>query len=245
MKSLTSKRIVSILLCLCLTCMTSTSCSSLKANQDLQFLQQLEQTVTQTQSLLNDSMSIASEMATATYGLVPGEDAADYASLCRTNAALVDEKAGNIRKLMQELERSDTPQTDRGKALYEAQKEYFEDALSILNQMEETLTFFAAQYDAGVPLITAITSSQDDYQQYLSVVYDTALSVKNDYLQLDTPSYLGELWPLYTSSIDMFTQYLYAQSWGLQVMFCVNIPLHSSSAAWELLLPLMKMPFMS
>ena len=71
MKSLTSKRIVSILLCLCLTCMTSTSCSSLKANQDLQFLQQLEQTVTQTQSLLNDSMSIASEMATATYGLVP------------------------------------------------------------------------------------------------------------------------------------------------------------------------------
>ena len=42
----------------------------------------------------------------------------------------------------------------------------------------------------------------------------SALSVKNDYLQLDTPSYLGELWPLYTSSIDMFTQYLYAQSWG-------------------------------
>lgn len=214
MKFLTSKRILSILLCLCLTCMTCTSCSSLKANQDLQFLQQLEQTVTQTQSLLNDSMSIASEMATATYGLVPGEDAADYASLCRTNAALVDEKAGNIRKLMQELERSDAPKTDRGKALYEAQKEYFEDALSILNQMEETLVFFAAQYDAGVPLITAITSSQDDYQQYLSVVYDTALSVKNDYLQLDTPSYLGELWPLYTSSIDMFTQYLYAQSWG-------------------------------
>lgn len=214
MKFLTSKRILSILLCLCLTCMTCTSCSSLKANQDLQFLQQLEQTVTQTQSLLNDSMSIASEMATATYGLVPGEDAADYASLCRTNADLIEQKAGNIRKLMQELERSDAPKTDRGKALYEAQKEYFEDALSILNQMEETLVFFAAQYDAGVPLITAITSSQDDYQQYLSVVYDTALSVKDDYLQLDTPSYLGELWPLYTSSIDMFTQYLYAQSWG-------------------------------
>lgn len=214
MKFLTSKRILSILLCLCLTCMTCTSCSSLKANQDLQFLQQLEQTVTQTQSLLNDSMSIASEMATATYGLVPGEDAADYASLCRTNADLIEQKAGNIRKLMQELERSDAPKTDRGKALYEAQKEYFEDALSILNQMEETLVFFAAQYDAGVPLITAITSSQDDYQQYLSVVYDTALSVKDDYLQLDTPPYLGELWPLYTSSIDMFTQYLYAQSWG-------------------------------
>ncbi len=214
MKFLTSKRILSILLCLCLTCMTCTSCSSLKANQDLQFLQQLEQTVTQTQSLLNDSMSIASEMATATYGLVPGEDAADYASLCRTNADLIEQKAGNIRKLMQELERSDAPKTDRGKALYEAQKEYFEDALSILNQMEETLVFFAAQYDAGVPLITAITSSQDDYQQYLSVVYDAALSVKDDYLQLDTPSYLGELWPLYTSSIDMFTQYLYAQSWG-------------------------------
>ena len=214
MKSLTSKRIASILLCLCLTCMTCTSCSSLKANQDLQFLQQLEQTVTQTQSLLNDSMSVASEMATATYGLVPGEDAADYASLCRTNADLIEQKAGNIRKLMQELERSDAPKTDRGKALYEAQKEYFEDALSILNQMEETLVFFAAQYDAGVPLITAITSSQDDYQQYLSVVYDAALSVKDDYLQLDTPSYLGELWPLYTSSIDMFTQYLYAQSWG-------------------------------
>ena len=159
-------------------------------------------------------MSIASEMATATYGLVPGEDAADYASLCRTNADLIEQKAGNIRKLMQELERSDAPKTDRGKALYEAQKEYFEDALSILNQMEETLVFFAAQYDAGVPLITAITSSQDDYQQYLSVVYDAALSVKDDYLQLDTPSYLGELWPLYTSSIDMFTQYLYAQSWG-------------------------------
>ena len=153
-------------------------------------------------------------MATATYGLVPGEDAADYASLCRTNADLIEQKAGNIRKLMQELERSDAPKTDRGKALYEAQKEYFEDALSILNQMEETLVFFAAQYDAGVPLITAITSSQDDYQQYLSVVYDAALSVKDDYLQLDTPSYLGELWPLYTSSIDMFTQYLYAQSWG-------------------------------
>lgn len=214
MKFFTSKRILSILLCLCLTCMTCTSCSSLKANQDLQFLQQLEQTVTQTQSLLNDSMSIASEMATATYGLVPGEDAADYASLCRTNADLIEQKAGNIRKLMQELERSDAPKTDRGKALYEAQKEYFEDALSILNQMEETLVFFAAQYDAGVPLITAITSSQDDYQQYLSVVYDAALSVKDDYLQLDTPSYLGELWPLYTSSIDMFTQYLYAQSWG-------------------------------
>lgn len=214
MKFLTSKRILSILLCLCLTCMTCTSCSSLKANQDLQFLQQLEQTVTQTQSLLNDSMSVASEMATATYGLVPGEDAADYASLCRTNADLIEQKAGNIRKLMQELERSDAPKTDRGKALYEAQKEYFEDALSILNQMEETLVFFAAQYDAGVPLITAITSSQDDYQQYLSVVYDAALSVKDDYLQLDTPSYLGELWPLYTSSIDMFTQYLYAQSWG-------------------------------
>ena len=214
MKFFTSKRILSILLCLCLTCMTCTSCSSLKANQDLQFLQQLEQTVTQTQSLLNDSMSIASEMATATYGLVPGEDAADYASLCRTNASLIDQKAGNIRKLMQELERSDAPKTDYGKALYEAQKEYFEDALSILNQMEETLVFFAAQYDAGVPLITAITSSQDDYQQYLSVVYDAALSVKDDYLQLDTPSYLGELWPLYTSSIDMFTQYLYAQSWG-------------------------------
>lgn len=214
MKFFTSKRILSILLCLCLTCMTCTSCSSLKANQDLQFLQQLEQTVTQTQSLLNDSMSIASEMATATYGLVPGEDAADYASLCRTNADLIEQKAGNIRKLMQELERSDAPKTDRGKALYEAQKEYFEDALSILNQMEETLVFFAAQYDAGVPLITAITSSQDDYQQYLSVVYDAALSVKDDYLQLDTPSYLGDLWPLYTSSIDMFTQYLYAQSWG-------------------------------
>lgn len=214
MKFFTSKRILSILLCLCLTCMTCTSCSSLKANQDLQFLQQLEQTVTQTQSLLNDSMSIASEMATATYGLVPREDAADYASLCRTNADLIEQKAGNIRKLMQELERSDAPKTDRGKALYEAQKEYFEDALSILNQMEETLVFFAAQYDAGVPLITAITSSQDDYQQYLSVVYDAALSVKDDYLQLDTPSYLGELWPLYTSSIDMFTQYLYAQSWG-------------------------------
>lgn len=214
MKFFTSKRILSILLCLCLTCMTCTSCSSLKANQDLQFLQQLEQTVTQTQSLLNDSMSIASEMATATYGLVPGEDAADYASLCRTNADLIEQKAGNIRKLMQELERSDAPKTDRGKAMYEAQKEYFEDALSILNQMEETLVFFAAQYDAGVPLITAITSSQDDYQQYLSVVYDAALSVKDDYLQLDTPSYLGELWPLYTSSIDMFTQYLYAQSWG-------------------------------
>lgn len=214
MKFFTSKRILSILLCLCLTCMTCTSCSSLKANQDLQFLQQLEQTVTQTQFLLNDSMSIASEMATATYGLVPGEDAADYASLCRTNADLIEQKAGNIRKLMQELERSDAPKTDRGKALYEAQKEYFEDALSILNQMEETLVFFAAQYDAGVPLITAITSSQDDYQQYLSVVYDAALSVKDDYLQLDTPSYLGELWPLYTSSIDMFTQYLYAQSWG-------------------------------
>ena len=214
MKFFTSKRILSILLCLCLTCMTCTSCSSLKANQDLQFLQQLEQTVTQTQSLLNDSMSIASEMATATYGLVPGEDAADYASLCRTNADLIEQKAGNIRKLMQELERSDAPKTDYGKALYEAQKEYFEDALSILNQMEETLVFFAAQYDAGVPLITAITSSQDDYQQYLSVVYDAALSVKDDYLQLDTPSYLGELWPLYTSSIDMFTQYLYAQSWG-------------------------------
>lgn len=214
MKFLSSKQILSILLCLCLTCMTCTSCSSLKANQDLQFLQQLEQTVTQTQSLLNDSMSIASEMATATYGLVPGEDAADYASLCRTNADLIEQKAGNIRKLMQELERSDAPKTDRGKALYEAQKEYFEDALSILNQMEETLVFFAAQYDAGVPLITAITSSQDDYQQYLSVVYDAALSVKDDYLQLDTPSYLGELWPLYTSSIDMFTQYLYAQSWG-------------------------------
>ena len=216
MKFLTSKRILSILLCLCLTCMTCTSCSSLKANQDLQFLQQLEQTVTQTQSLLNDSMSVASEMATATYGLVPGEDAADYASLCRTNADLIEQKAGNIRKLMQELERSDAPKTDRGKALYEAQKEYFEDALSILNQMEETLVFFAAQYDAGVPLITAITSSQDDYQQYLSVVYDAALSVKDDYLQLDTPSYLGELWPLYTSSIDMFTQYLYAQSWGAE-----------------------------
>ncbi|MDO5018906.1 MAG: hypothetical protein Q4E29_00370 [Lachnospiraceae bacterium] len=214
MKFFTSKRILSILLCLCLICMTCTSCSSLKANQDFQFLQQLEQTVTQTQSLLNDSMSIASEMATATYGLVPGEDAADYASLCRTNADLIEQKAGNIRKLMQELERSDAPKTDRGKALYEAQKEYFEDALSILNQMEETLVFFAAQYDAGVPLITAITSSQDDYQQYLSVVYDAALSVKDDYLQLDTPSYLGELWPLYTSSIDMFTQYLYAQSWG-------------------------------
>ena len=214
MKFFTSKRILSILLCLCLTCMTCTSCSSLKANQDLQFLQQLEQTVTQTQSLLNDSMSIASEMATATYGLVPREDAADYASLCRTNADLIEQKAGNIRKLMQELERSDAPKTDYGKALYEAQKEYFEDALSILNQMEETLVFFAAQYDAGVPLITAITSSQDDYQQYLSVVYDAALSVKDDYLQLDTPSYLGELWPLYTSSIDMFTQYLYAQSWG-------------------------------
>lgn len=214
MKFLSSKQILSILLCLCLTCMTCTSCSSLKANQDLQFLQQLEQTVTQTQSLLNDSMSIASEMATATYGLVPGEDAADYASLCRTNADLIEQRAGNIRKLMQELERSDAPKTDRGKALYEAQKEYFEDALSILNQMEETLVFFAAQYDAGVPLITAITSSQDDYQQYLSVVYDAALSVKDDYLQLDTPSYLGELWPLYTSSIDMFTQYLYAQSWG-------------------------------
>ena len=214
MKSLTSKRILSILLCLCLASMTCTSCSSLKANQDLQFLQQLEQTVTQAQSLLNDSMSIASEMATETYGLVPGEDAADYADLCRTNAGLIDQKAGNIRKLMQELERSDAPRTDHGKALYEAQKEYFDDTLSILNQMEETLTFFAAQYDAGVPLITAITSSQDDYQQYLSVVYDTALSVKDDYLQLDTPSYLGELWPLYTSSIDMFTQYLYAQSWG-------------------------------
>ena len=71
MKSLTSKRIASILLCLCLAGMTCTSCSSLKANQDLQFLQQLEQTITQTQSLLNDSMSIAGEMATETYGLVP------------------------------------------------------------------------------------------------------------------------------------------------------------------------------
>lgn len=214
MKSLTSKRIASILLCLCLASMTCTSCSSLKANQDLQFLQQLEQTITQTQSLLNDSMSIAGEMATETCGLVPGEDAADYAGLCRTNASLIDQKAGNIRKLMQELERSDAPKTDYGKALYEAQKEYFEDALSILNQMEETLVFFAAQYDVGLPLITALTSSQDDYQQYLSAVYDTALSVKDDYLQLDTPSYLEELWPLYTSSIDMFTQYLYAQSWG-------------------------------
>ena len=47
MKSLTSKRIASILLCLCLAGMTCTSCSSLKANQDLQFLQQLEQTITQ------------------------------------------------------------------------------------------------------------------------------------------------------------------------------------------------------
>ena len=149
MKSLTSKRIASILLCLCLASMTCTSCSSLKANQDLQFLQQLEQTITQTQSLLNDSMSIAGEMATETCGLVPGEDAADYAGLCRTNASLIDQKAGNIRKLMQELERSDAPKTDYGKALYEAQKEYFEDALSILNQMEETLVFFAAQYDVG------------------------------------------------------------------------------------------------
>lgn len=214
MKQIKMKKFLCVLLATALLCTTCTSCGSASGKKDQAFLQQVEQSITEAQPILNDCISIASNMASRTYGLVPGEDVSEYVELCRSNAELLDQKIGSLRKCMQETEQLSAPSTERGQAVYDAQQEYYTDALASLSVMYQTLSFYVNQYDEGTVLLDAIAGSQEDYQSYLYEVYQAALQVKEQYSALDTPSYMEEIWPLYSSSVNMMIKYLEAESWG-------------------------------
>lgn len=210
-----TKRTVSILLAAVLFCMNFTACGipQLK-KKDAAFLEAVKSAVTQSQEILEDVNKITMDMASESYGLEPGEDVSGYVKTCKRTLEDVEGYAGELRKLMQELERADDPITERGSAVYEAQQQYFEGALSTIEEMEKTLSFFAEQYEESLVLMDAIGSTADDKQQYLYQVYEAALDVKQSYLELETPDYLKDIWPLYVSSVDILVRYLQSQSWA-------------------------------
>ena len=109
MKQIKMKKFLCVLLATALLCTTCTSCGSASGKKDQAFLQQVEQSITKAQPILNDCISIASNMASRTYGLVPGEDVSEYVELCRSNAELLDQKIGALRKCMQETEQQSAP----------------------------------------------------------------------------------------------------------------------------------------
>ena len=84
--------------------------------------------------------------------------------------------------------------------------------LLYLNAMQETLTFYTAQYDASLELLEATNPAQSSFQQYLGDLYSTTVRVKENLLALPTPSYLSTLWTHYVGAFDMLTSYLQSVS---------------------------------
>ena len=199
----------------------TTICSSLTAcglpfsiSRDTEFFKQMQSSMTEAQTLLDDIISISDEMATESFIIEDGGDIDDYVELCRTNLDTLTTKADNLRSLQQTVQQFDAPKSEEGKAISEVQEDYFNDILMYAESMSDTLTFYIAQYDESIPLIDAISQDIDDYQQYLYDVYQAALQTKDSFLALSTPNYLSDIWPLYTNSLDMLTKYLQSLSYA-------------------------------
>lgn len=214
------KRAVSFLLAMVIFSASLGGCGMVR--QDKAYMEQVSSAVTKTQELLKDAEAAAGELSGQS-GIVYESSAASggfdvldhYYDLCTEKRGEIEATAGAVRQQMQSLERCDPPRTEKGKAIEQAQEMYFADALDILDNIQEALSFYTAQYDALQPLITATVGDKSDEQAYLISVYEAAGNVKTALSGLDTPEWLRDLWPKYVANLDVMTKYMESRSWGL------------------------------
>ena len=211
-----AKRWISVILIFSMCSMMLSGCSIFgKQNGDAVFLKWVADSVDEAQLIVADVCTASGDMAQKSYQITMGGDVETYVEACRTTLTTVEEKLGTLRKLMQKLERLDEPETERGQSINEAQKEYFSEAISMIEEMQKTLSFYIAQYEEEQKLAAVINDdSQEEYQQYLYDVYEAALQTKESYLALEVPQYLKDVWPLYVDSVNTLVRYLQSQSWA-------------------------------
>lgn len=212
MKQIPIFRVTGTFLVLVFLCSVLFGCGGTGSAADDAYLTQVTASVTEAQSLIDEMISFSNEMTEATGTFSENKDSDAYVEQCRTKLTLLEEKVAAVQELQQQIEKSGAPSSDFGKAIEQEQKEYFEDMLLYLNAMQETLTFYTAQYDASLELLEAANPAQSSFQQYLGDLYSTTVRVKENLLALPTPSYLSTLWTHYVGAFDMLTSYLQSVS---------------------------------
>ena len=211
------------IICLCLAaimlCPILAGCGS---SADSEFLSRVESAVTESKAILNDALSLSDEMIGRTDTVLQysaqeeGFDSLnEYGEVCGEYYTKIDEYEGQIRKLMQDIEKLDAPTTDHGKAVYEAQAEYFSNVIDDLEEIKTTLGFYYDQHTATQPMIESLMTDAADQQEYLYNVYKATLTTVDGFSSLATPSYLSDLWPKYVKSYDIFTKYMESYSEAL------------------------------
>ena len=212
MKQIPVFRVTGTFLVLVFLCSVLFGCGGTGSAADDAYLTQVTASVTEAQSLIDEMISFSNEMTEATGTFSENKDSDAYVEQCRTKLTLLEEKVAVVQELQQQIEKSGAPSSDFGEAIEQEQKEYFEDMLLYLNAMQETLTFYTAQYDASLELLEAANPAQSSFQQYLGDLYSTTVRVKENLLALPTPSYLSTLWTHYVGAFDMLTSYLQSVS---------------------------------
>lgn len=215
MKQTRTLRIAELLLGMVLFCSAFFGCGgTTNSNADAAYIEQVKKTVIPMQTLLDEMIAFSDEMADESYRLASDGDTDAYATVCRSKQDFLEEKISTVQELSQQIAEASTPTTTFGKDLEKGQKEYFDSTISFLEDMQQAVSFYTTQYDIGNELLESLNDAdpQSNYQQFLSNAYYASNHAKKKFLELETPSYLKDLWPLYVGSFDTLAQFLQSAS---------------------------------
>lgn len=211
-----------VLLALCLCCFPLAGCANNSVKQDQPLLRQIAAAVTASQNILSEVMESAGKLSgKTTVAYEESQQSTDfdaiqnYVETCRTASTALAASTEALTAQAQTIDSAAGAKSEVAQTLLAAQKEYFTDALSLFQNMQETLDFYVQQYEAMQPLIQSLSTQASDEQSYLVAVYQAAGEVRSALAALPTPAWLSELWPCYVSSLDMLIKYMESRSWGL------------------------------
>ena len=215
MKQTRILRIAETLLGMVLFCSVLSACGGASnSSADAAYIEQVKTSVPQMQAVLDEMITFSDEMTDESYRLASDGDVDTYAELCRSKQDFLEEKINAVQEFSQQITECGAPTTTFGKDLEKEQKEYFNSTISFLEDMQQAVSFYTAQYDIGNELLESLndSDSQTNYQQFLSNAYYASNHAKKKLLELETPSYLNDLWPLYVGSFDTLAQFLQSAS---------------------------------
>ena len=204
-----------VLLALCLCCFPLAGCANNSVKQDQPLLRQIATAVTVSQDILSEVMESAGTLSgKTTVAYEESQQSTDfdaiqnYVETCRTASSALAASTEALTAQAQTIDSTAGAKSEVGQTLLAAQKEYFTDALSLFQNMQETLNFYIQQYEAMQPLLQSLSAQASDEQSYLVAVYQAAGEVRSALAALPTPAWLSELWPCYVSSLDMLIKYM-------------------------------------
>lgn len=154
-----------VLLALCLCCFPLAGCANNSVKQDQPLLRQISAAVTASQNILSEVMESAGTLSgKTTVAYEESQQSTDfdaiqnYVETCRTASTALAASTEALTAQAQTIDSAAGAKSEVAQTLLAAQKEYFTDALSLFQNMQETLDFYVQQYEAMQPLIQSLST---------------------------------------------------------------------------------------